>query len=108
MQIKHEKRGLPTYGCEAGEAEIVSARELRESEPVTRGNKFRISRSATAKTSETTEIKPTNTYDPTNAAGLPPDLPVATTLNAANAGLMAGVSASADDAVQLYRKFRLT
>ena len=35
-------------------------------------------------------------YDPANAAGLPPDLPAATDADAANAGLMAGVSASAD------------
>ncbi len=31
-------------------------------------------------------------YDPANAAGLPPDLPVATDADAANAGLTAGVS----------------
>jgi hypothetical protein len=53
---------------------------------------MKLSRSATPDTAKTTDIKPTNTIDPTNAAGLPPDLPAATDADAANAGLMAGVS----------------
>ncbi len=54
------------------------------------------SKSATSNTSKTTDIKPTNTNHPTNAAGLPPDLPVATDADAVDAGMMVGVPASAD------------
>ena len=64
MQIEHEKPGLPTYGCEAGEAEIAFPLEPRESEPVTQGNEFKISRPATSNASKTTDIKPTNIYVP--------------------------------------------
>jgi hypothetical protein len=58
---------------------------------VTENFDFKSSKSATSKTSKTTDIKPTNNNDPTNAAGLPPDLPAATDADAAGAGLMAGV-----------------
>ena len=63
-----------------------------------RDARFRmLRRSATSNTSKTTDIKPTNTIDPANAAGLPPDLPAANDADAVNAGTMAGVSASADE-----------
>jgi hypothetical protein len=74
-----------------------------------RGARFRtLTRSATSNTSKTTDIKPTNTIDPTNAAVLPPDLPAATDADAANACLMAGVSASADENEGACENFRLT
>ena len=52
--------------------------------------------------------KPTITIDPTNAAGLPPDLPVATDADAASAGLMAGVSPSAGDEASHIKNLHLT
>lgn len=70
--------------------------KLKRSGRFSAPHRLKNSKSATTNTSKTTDIKPTNTNHPTNAAGLPPDLPVATDADAVDAGMMVGVPASAD------------
>jgi hypothetical protein len=59
-------------------------------ESITRYDEFRNSRSATSNNCKsTTDIKPTHIYDPTTAAGTPPDRPA--DADAADTGFLAGV-----------------
>ena len=67
-----------------------SARVHRRNESITRYRESRNSRSATSNSCKsTTDIKPTNIYDPTTAAGTPPDRPA--DADAADTGFLAGV-----------------
>jgi len=81
-----------TYGRPASEGEIALALEYLKAEPITEYEEFKNQKAATSTTKPNTDIKPTNTNEPTIAAGISPDQPAAAEeAEPADAGMMAGV-----------------